>query len=334
MSNPRLAMIGCGQIAEFHAPAFRAAGFDLAAVSSKPGSTRLKPFAEKHDIPLLFDEPSKLFEARSEWDAVLIVAPIEATIENLQLALHSAAPVLVEKPVSLRAADLEPLIHRELPVMVGYNRRFYRTVREARNEVATGGPVLAHMAIPDSVPTPTHPDDDPAYLSRFFSNSVHGLDMLRFIFSDLHVEHVQRVLNPNGAIMGLVAILSADDGSVVQLTANWRAPANFTLTLDRPGHRMELWPFEAGNVYEGMEVVEPTQETPIRSFRPKLVSKVNLDEWDYTFKPGFLDQAKAFLALVRGEDSGPAATLDDAYAVLGLAEQLAGQACGQSVQSV
>ena len=328
MTNPRLALIGCGNIAEFHAPAFREAGFDLAAVTSRPGSTRLRPFAEKHQIPLVFDDPASLFEARRQWDAVLIMASTEATMENLMLAVQSDAPVMVEKPVSVHATDLEPLINKGLPVLVAYNRRFYRTVREARREVTEGGPVLAHMAIPDSVTTPDHPDDDPGYLDRFFSNSVHGLDMLRYIFGDLRVEHVQRNRNSNGAITALAAILSAGDGSTVQLTANWKAPANFTLTLDRPGHRLELWPFEAGAVYEGMEVVEPTPESPIRSFKPKMIDQVKLDEWDYTFKPGFLGQAKAFLALVNGEDTGPAATLDDAHAVLKLAEELTGEPCG------
>jgi hypothetical protein len=41
-----------------------------------------------------------------------------------------------------------------------------------------------------------------------------------------------------------------------------------------------------------------------------------------------LGQAKAFLALVNGEDASPAATLDDAHAVLKLAEELTGEPCG------
>lgn len=328
MTKPRLALVGCGNIAEFHAPAFRKAGFELAAVTSKPGSIRLHPFAEKHQIPLVFNDPISLFEARTKWDAVLIMASTEATIENLSLATQTDAPIMVEKPVSLYATDLEPLINQGRPILVGYNRRFYRTVQEARIDVTERGPVLAHMSIPDSVTTPNHPDEDPGYLKRFFSNSIHGLDMLRYVFGNLKLEHVQRNRNYNGAITGLAAIFTADGGSTVQLSANWKTPANFTLTLDHPGRRLELKPFEEAAVYEGMEIIEPNPESPIRSFRPKRTEQVKLDEWDYILKPGFLGQAKAFLTLINGGNPSPAATLEDAHEALKLAEQLTGEPCG------
>ena len=107
--------------------------------------------------------------------------------------------------------------------------------------------------------------------------------------------------------------------------ANWQTPANFGLSLHRPGRRFEVLPFEAATVYEGMEVTEPTEEVPIRSYRPKPVERVGLDGMDYRFKPGFVAQAQALAAMVRGRDPGPAARLEDAHAVLNLAERLAGQ---------
>ena len=72
MTRTRVAFIGCGDIAEFHAPAFRAAGFDIAAVCSRPESTRLRSFGERHSIPLVFNRITDLLDAREEWDALLI----------------------------------------------------------------------------------------------------------------------------------------------------------------------------------------------------------------------------------------------------------------------
>ena len=59
-----------------------------------------------------------------------------------------------------------------------------------------------------------------------------------------------------------------------------------------------------------------------------MVEKVELDQWDKTYKPGFYAQAQALAALVRQEDPGQAARLEDAHAVLEIAEQLAGEVCG------
>lgn len=325
MAKPRLGMIGCGQIAEFHAPAFRAAGFDLAAVCSRPGSERVRAFADRHEIPDVFDSPIDLVAARDKWDALLIAVSIDATLDILKMALALNAPTLVEKPVSRRSADLESIADGSHGVLVGYNRRFYGAVQAARSEEAGNAPHVAIMSMPESIPTPGDPADDPAYLARFFTNSVHGLDILRFVFGDLSVEKVHRVMNDGGALQGFAAILSAPSGSVVQLNANWRAPGQFTFTLDRPGHRLELRPFEQGIIYEGMDIVQPTHANPIRSYHPKEVGRVQIEAQDRDFKAGFVAQAEALGVLVRGAQPRDAATLKDAHNVLMLAEQLVGQ---------
>lgn len=324
MTDLRLAMIGCGQIAEFHAPAFREAGFELAAVCSRPGSERLDPFAERHGIPRRFDRLADLLAARSEWDAALVAVPVDATLEVLTGLLETGAPVLVEKPVTRHSAEVQPLVSRDLPIIVGYNRRFYPMVNEAREEAAVGGPFLARMELPEGVRVSSAPDD-PRYLDRVFTNSVHGFDMLRFVFGDLRVAHVHRIVGDAGVLYGFAAMLEADGGAI-EVTGAWQAPANFALTIDRPGRRVELRPFESGQVYEGMEVVQPTAERPLRSYRPKHVRTMGLEGNDVRFKPGFVAQAQALAALARGEDPGHAARLVDTYEALRLAEQFVGEA--------
>ena len=325
MPSPRIAFIGCGNIAEFHAPAFRAAGFDLAAVCSRPESPRLRPFAQRHNIPLVFDEASELLEARKEWDALLIAVSIDATLETLMCALEAGAPVLVEKPVAWRSEDLVPFLYRRLPVIVGYNRRFYRTVQKAREEVLNGPPLLARLELPEAVVAPNQLSDDLSYLRPFFGNSVHGLDMVTYVFGDLELVEVQRLTGPEGTIRGLSAVLTSARGDILHFTGNWQAPANFSLTLDRPGRRFEVRPFEAATIYEGMDVTPPTAENPVRTYKPKQVSTVGLEDVDFRYKPGCVNQALALAALVRGDDAGEAARLEDAHAALVMAEGLAGQ---------
>ena len=50
--------------------------------------------------------------------------------------------------------------------------------------------------------------------------------------------------------MGGLPDLASPRGDLLQFTANWRTPWNFALSLDRPGRRFELRPFEAATVYE------------------------------------------------------------------------------------
>ena len=104
------------------------------------------------------------------------------------------------------------------------------------------------------------------------------------------------------------------------------------MILDRPSRRLELRPFETAVVYEKMEFVDPTPETPIGTYTPLVAERINLDECDQHFKPGFCAQARSLSALVRSEDPGPAARLEDAFKVLKLAEELIGGTFGSHDQ--
>lgn len=101
-----VAAIGCGPISEFHVPALREAGLRVTAVATRAGSLRLTDFAQRHHIPLVFDDWIELLRARDGWDALLIASRIDATIEVFRQALEADAPILVEKPVALSSSDL------------------------------------------------------------------------------------------------------------------------------------------------------------------------------------------------------------------------------------
>ncbi len=79
----------------------------------------------------MFASPQELLAARSLWDALLIAVPPQATLPILKEAVALGVPILVEKPVACAAAELKPLLEREAPVIVGYNRRFTRLCRHS-----------------------------------------------------------------------------------------------------------------------------------------------------------------------------------------------------------
>lgn len=316
----RIGFIGCGQICDYHAVAMKAAGFEITAVCSRPGSRTPYAFAARHGIPRVFDGPEALLEAQNLWDTLLIATPPEATPSILRRAIALGVPILVEKPAAKAAADLKPFVGKELPVLVGYNRRFYPPLRKLREIVAeTGEAFLGHLVISETVDT----GDLQAFCRRMTSNSVHALDLLRFLFGPLRVEAVHPVRGAGGKCVGIAALLcAADSGSWISLSATWNAPANLSLTLVKPDLRAVLEPLELLKLYRTMQRIEPTPEMPLRRYVPRQSAKVSLSQVDLAYKPGFYRQAEALRSLAVGGKPQGAATVEDAYHALALAEEL------------
>lgn len=326
MGHLRIGMIGCGANAEDHARAMREAGLELAAVCGTVNSPRVDEFAKRHEVPLVFNGADELLNAGKEWDALAIVVPPIIALEFLEQALVLGVPTLVEKPIAFRSERIKPLLGRDLPVIVGYNRRYYRPVREARKEVLRMPPAMTHIEFPQATAFDKELYDSPEYLMGYFSSvTVLGFDLARFVLGDLKVGHTQHLTNDNEQLLGIAATLTTESGGVVQFLANFHGAANFSVTMDWPDHRYEIKPFEKATIYDGLEMVQATIERPLRSFTPKVTREIWLDDIDYRLKPGFVAEAMAFKALIQGEDPGIAARLEDAYAASKLAEDLAGR---------
>jgi predicted dehydrogenase len=321
----RVGLIGCGAIAADHVAALRHAGWTVTAVCGRRDSERARAFGAQHGIPRVLPGAEALLRAERLWDALVIAVSVEDTLEVLRAAMRTGAPILVEKPVALRASYLEALFADEGRVIVGYNRRFYRPVRELRAEIERGPAVLAHLALPERIPQPAPGLDERARLRPFFANSIHGIDLARHVFGPLEVQR-STCLAHDGSPLGVAALLVSSRGHIVQFTANWNASANFSLVVDRPPVRYVLQPFERAEVYEGLDVIGPTPEAPIRAYSPRRTRSWELDPIDRAVKPGFGPQALALLALSRGEDPSPAAKLSDAYEDLRLAEEIVDRA--------
>ena len=321
----RVGLVGAGAISDWHVRAARAAGMDVAAVGARPGSSRLRDFALRHAIADVFDDWREMLARDGAFDALVIATHTDATPDVLEAALPLGVPILVEKPVAWSSARLATLAARAHPrVLVGYNRRFYRPVREARREALLDGPLLVHATVPEDI-RPASGDPQANYLRPFFENSCHGIDLLRFLLGDLRVDSARRLQAADGRIGGIAANLSTERGDVVSFLGNWSAPANFGISLYRGGRRFDLLPFEAGTLYEGMDVMEPEAGSTVRRYVPRPTARIELDEIDRREKPGFVAQAAALKGLAEGGPVPPeAATLEDARAAVALCESLSG----------
>jgi predicted dehydrogenase len=326
-ARPRVGLIGTGYIAHWRARALRAAGFEITAVGSRPGSKRLRPFAAESAIPRVFDDWREMLRRPEHWDCLAICTWPDGTPEVLSAALDLEVPTLVEKPVAWASEAISDLCRKPHDrVIVGYNRRAYPAVWEARRLAQDGPPLVAHLTLPKDVFAPAEADPNGNYLRLFFESvSALGIDVARYVLGDLRIASALRLRNPAGNLYGFAALLSTERGDVLQVTGNLGAAANFALTLNWPGRRFELLPFEVGSEYAGLEVVPPSAEYPIARYMPTLLRRIQLEGADLVEKPGFVAEAEALRGILDGDPRPEfAATLEDAAAVTRLCEGLTG----------
>ena len=210
MSRPeriiRLGIIGCGRVAEerhlpplLHMPEVRV----VAVTDLDPArSARL---ADRLGAPLRLSDYRAVLD-RSDVDAVAILTPAASHAEIGIAALDAGKHVLVEKPLALSLAECDRFIARAAQspckVVVGFNLRWHRLVRSAREFLNTGalGRIKAirsaytHDRLGDTAPDWHRKLDLGGGVS--FNEAVHHFDLWRY-FGGGDVEQIFSISIPS-----------------------------------------------------------------------------------------------------------------------------------------
>jgi predicted dehydrogenase len=142
VQTTRIGVIGCGRIAGLrHLPALaRLPEAQVVAVADED-SSRLRAAAERFGVGRRYDSHAELL-ADSNVDAVAVLVPATRHAEVALDALAAGKHVLLEKPVSLDIGDADRLVDAcaasDRHLLVAYNLRWHRLVREARRMIAAG----------------------------------------------------------------------------------------------------------------------------------------------------------------------------------------------------
>ena len=312
----RLAIIGTTQIAKSHVEAARKVGFDICHVAGRKNSSTVNEFAAANAISNVWNDPIALATS-GEWDAIIIASAAGSLAELLQCAMKSNNAVLVEKPVVLESQLFDQFYDSIDKVMVGFNRRFYSAVLEAKNFVSERLACLIQLHVPESIML--NSDGEWEY-SRVKTNSTHAFDLLSFITGGVHDLKIDSVIRDSKKTAA-IATGRSNRGDVCSIVANWNASANFALTVDSGDERFELKPLEDGALYKGLEVMQ-SGSLGRRTYVPKQIASFSEPIDSDGYKPGFLGQAQALLELAHGKRSTVAASLNDAKAALLFAEAL------------
>ena len=243
-------------------------------------------------------------------DAYVICINPNANFDVVMKALDTNKPIFIEKPISFKLNQIKNISEHKYSknIFVGYNRRFYKTTESLKNfcESSHGGTIIAN--IPDST----------SGLKQIISNGSHIIDTIRYLIGEYHlIDKSIRLNQQNSDIESISAIFKNEKWDVL-LNAHSLIPSNFSITVNSGKNVCELKPIEQFNCYEGMEIIEPSTEVPIRKYIPKLKNSFFENN---EYKPGFDLMYKNFKLFVENK-SCIQCTIDDAEKTLNLCWKL------------
>jgi len=252
-------------------------------------------------------------------DAVVICTPADTHVDLIEAAIHTGVPALCEKPLAMNLADadraLDIVSSGDVPIQIGFNRRFDTGYRKARDLVVDGslGDLTLVVGQHHDYGLPTK-----EYVSRsggeFIDQLVHDFDILRFVTG----REVARV-HAAGATKAFswfeefddyaqsVVTLWLDDGTLAVLCGSRQDPVGYDV-------RMEVFGTK-DSVAVGLD-----SRTPIRSLQPGVAEPDDpYTEWIPRFGQTYAREIGAFLDMVRS--GGPnMCSVEDARTALAIAE--------------
>lgn len=141
-------MVGAGEMAAYHLEALAQRGALNVRVLGR-GAASCDALAGRFGVPC---HPGGLesLPTLPRPDLAIVAAPVTELVDlGLALLEHGARSLLIEKPGALYAAPLRALAvaaaRDGVPAWIAYNRRFFRSVAEARRIIAEDGGPLAGM---------------------------------------------------------------------------------------------------------------------------------------------------------------------------------------------
>ena len=315
MSDINLGIIGSSHIVLEHIKAFEAQGVNISCIAASDNSKTALDLSREINKCKYYETSESLIK-ENNYDALLIAPAIEPTSDILKLALvnNENIPILVEKPISLNEDEIKHFIKNE-NILVGYNRRFYKSVNLLKDKIDKDKSYFVNVINPETI-FGTKNTLSKEYVYALRSNTVHVIDLLRYLFSDLEINFMSNKNENQGK-----NIIISNDKVNINFTLLWNSPMNTSIDVFYNQSRYELKPIEKFTFYDEMEIIEPNEDVHIRRYIPKPKDEHFINPGE--FKPGFYDQAKAFKDFVlTNKIDNKFAKIEDAFFAQKLANEM------------
>ncbi|OIQ31126.1 MAG: inositol 2-dehydrogenase [Alphaproteobacteria bacterium MedPE-SWcel] len=182
-----IALIGCGRIGRMHAELVQANprsrlvsvhDVNPDAVAALIGEAQIKSAASPEEI---FADP--------DVDAIIVASVTSTHADYIEASVAAGKPVLCEKPIDLDIARVKScqaaIAGSDVPVQIGFNRRFDPGHRALRDAVSAGEiGKLVQLIVTSRDPSPPGRDYLTGAGGMIRDMTIHDFDLARFILGD------------------------------------------------------------------------------------------------------------------------------------------------------
>jgi myo-inositol 2-dehydrogenase/D-chiro-inositol 1-dehydrogenase len=312
----RIGLAGTGRIGAFHAATLASLDEVDQVVVTDSFPQAAATLAREGGYGLAGD----LDEVLAQVDGLVITTSTTGHAPTLRAAVAAGVPTFCEKPIAATLDETVELVKlvsaSEVPVHVGFQRRFDAGYQRARAAVQSGELGFVHTVranTHDQSPPPA--DYLPTSGGLFRDCSVHDFDIIRFV-TGREVASVFAVgankgdpfFTEKGDIDTGAAVLTLDDGTLVVLSAT---------RYNGGGHdvRMEVMG-SGGTIGVGYD-----DSLAVRSAEAGVDFPRGPQKWSFMerFQPAYVAELTAFCDLVAGRVPSPC-TVSDALEAFRVAE--------------
>ncbi|WP_141208027.1 Gfo/Idh/MocA family protein [Streptomyces griseorubiginosus] len=304
----RIGILGLGRIGAFHAETLSGLDAVESLVLTDPFAEAAKSAAERFGGEVV-DSPEALLAAGV--DGIVVAAATDAHPGLILAGVEAGIPVFCEKPVAKHMSEgvevLKAVQGSEVPIQIGYNRRFDTGFVNARAAVQSGELGKLHTVRSttlDPAPPPA------AYVAAsggiFRDCSVHDFDIIRWV-TGREVVEVYAVGGNRGAEYikeagdadTTGAILTLDDGTIAVVSNSRHNARGYDV-------RMEIHGFQ-DSIAVGLE-----DKLPLRSVEPGVTFPAGTphDFFMDRFTAAYRAELTAFTEVVAGTRPSPCTIAD------------------------
>jgi len=316
----RFALIGAGRIGRVHASTIAQHPAATLVLVCDPVAEASLAVASAHGARSCTDT-ADVFGA-ADVDVVVIGSPTSLHPEHILASVRAGKPALCEKPVAMELAVAEELgsrlaDHPDVPVMMGFNRRFDPSFAKARALVADGQVgQLEQLTIISRDPAAPSSDYLAGSGGIFKDMTIHDFDTARFFLGDVTSvtatgQHLDPALAGSGDFDGAVIVLQTATSAVATIVNSRHCATGYDQRLEAFGPK-------------GSILAENHRPTTVRlsTAASSDAQDPYLDFFLERYADAYREELTAFIdAVVAGRPVSP--TVADGIAALRIAEAAA-----------
>lgn len=304
----RIGLVGAGRIGAFHAATLWSLPAVEQVVVADVDAGRAETVAKDLGVEFATDADEVL---RRGVDGLVIAAATTAHAELIAKGVAAGIPTFCEKPVATDLADTERIVAlvegADVPVHIGFQRRFDAGYRAAAAKVASGELGFIHHIRANTNDAFPPPEEYIPSSGGFFRDcTVHDFDILRFVTGREVVSVYATGANRGEAFFGrygdvdaAAALLTLDDDTFVSVSATRYNAAGHDVRMEVLG--------SLGSVAVGLD-----EHTALRSAEPGVTFPEGEPHTTFMdrFRPAYVAELTAFTEVVAGAREVPCSVRD------------------------